>query len=151
MIIISDIPGRLRVRDRQLAEGARAGTIEEQVQAVAGVTGVTVNPRTGSLLVVYTPAAAVVAEIRALLAGLFGPAEASGAAGPCLRPLAGLLATATPLHRNSVKLGMIVSLLTSLIGVALGAEAVHIAAGVLFLATLAVHLFERRRLILIRG
>lgn len=139
MIITSIIPGRIRIRDQRLCSSDKAEQLRSDLLGMDGIGNVTVSPRTGSLLICCSSATETMQEIMAFLGKLFGQTEDTG------QQSSGLFAPNSRLHRNSVNLGMIISLLTSLIGVALGAETLHIAAGVLFLATLSIHLFERRR------
>ena len=52
------LPGRVRLYARPLAgNAALARQVEAELSAKAGVTGVRVNPTTGSLLIEYDPAA----------------------------------------------------------------------------------------------
>lgn len=149
MIITSIIPGRIRVRDQRLTLGGEAERLRSSLLAMPGVCNVIVAPRTGSLLITCCSATETMQQILALLTTVFGNAENSRNHNACR--CSELFSPPARLHKNTVNLGMIISLLTSLIGVALGAETLHIAAGVLFLATLSVHLFERRRAIYITG
>jgi hypothetical protein len=56
--VVHALPGRLRLRWPQLhSEPERAGEIADRLVREHGVLDVTVNPGTGSLLVVYDPAA----------------------------------------------------------------------------------------------
>lgn len=149
MIITSIIPGRIRIRDQRLTLGNEAEHLRSSLLAMPDVCGVTVAPRTGSLLITCSSATETMQQILAFLTTAFGGAESSSSHGACRGPE--LFSPTARLHKNTVNLGMIISLLTSLAGVALGAETLHIAAGVLFLAALSVHLFERRRAIYISG
>ncbi len=147
MIITSTIPGRIRIRDQRLTSTGQAEQIRTDLLTMHGVHDVTIASRTGSLLIIYTAATETMQQILAFLTTVFGNAEDSHIPGAC--HCSKLFSPTARLHKNAVNLGMIISLLTSLIGIVLGAETLHIAAGVLFLATLSVHLFERRRAILI--
>jgi hypothetical protein len=67
--LVHHVPGRLRLRSAALKGDARAGEgIQERLAVIAGVHSVTVNPKTGSLLLQYNPAAIAPGRIADLLA-----------------------------------------------------------------------------------
>lgn len=142
MTIVSNIPGRLRVRDQRLTGADKAKQVHDGLLALDGVTEVTVGLRTGSLLIVHSAAPSCVQGIMDLLTGMFGPEEENGytAGGYPFRP-SGLV----KLPGNELNFGMLAALLASMAGITIGPKKLHYAAGVLFLALSAIHLFERRR------
>lgn len=147
MIITSIIPGRIRIRDRQFYNTAQAERLRSDLLALDGIRDVTLSARTGSLLICCCSAAETMQKIVVFLDNQ--PGDLEGATQRTTCRCAELWSSNSRLHKNSVNMGMVISLLTSMIGVTLGAETLHIAAGVLFLATLAVHLYERRKAIYI--
>jgi hypothetical protein len=50
-----------------------------------------------------------------------------------------------PDKKTTVNLGMLASLVTSMLGILFDLKKLHVAAGILFLAFFGIHLFERRR------
>lgn len=145
MTITSKIPGRIRIRDQHLTRADRAEQVRTDLLAMNGVTEVTVGIRTGSLLIIYSTAHSCLQGIMELLTGLFGTAEESSDSSGCSFRAADLLAPGAPMRRNAVNLGMLASLLTSMVGIMVGLKKLHVAAGILFLAIFGVHVFERRR------
>ncbi len=59
MNIISYIPGRIRFRDNSLAQAEKADQITALFKSFSGITAVSVNMKTASLLVQYDPASGV--------------------------------------------------------------------------------------------
>ena len=143
MIITSDIPGRIRIRDQRLTRVDQAEEIRNDLLAMNGVTEVTVGIRTGSLLIVYS--AASLQGIMALLNGLFGAAEESSSSCDCSFRAVDFPALGAKMRKNAVNSGMLASLLISMIGIMVGLKKLHVAAGILFLGIFGIHIFERRR------
>ena len=143
MIITSDIPGRIRIRDQRLTRVDQAEEIRNDLLAMNGVTEVTVGIRTGSLLIVYS--AASLQGIMALLNGLFGAAEESSNSCDCSFRAVDFPALGAKMRKNAVNSGMLASLLISMIGIMVGLKKLHVAAGILFLGIFGIHIFERRR------
>lgn len=52
-MIVSFIPGRVRLRLKELKNEALAARVLPQIQAVPGITGVEIKAITGSLLIEY--------------------------------------------------------------------------------------------------
>jgi len=55
-VIVSFVPGRIRLRFNELKENAAAETAKARIMDTPGITAVEVNPLTGSLLVEYDQA-----------------------------------------------------------------------------------------------
>ena len=55
-MIVSFVPGRIRLRFNELKENAAAETAKARIMDTPGITAVEVNPLTGSLLVEYDQA-----------------------------------------------------------------------------------------------
>lgn len=66
-MITCHIPGRLRIRTPDLTVSDTARTVEQKLRDMPGVTGTTINLRTGSLLVLYDTAEVNPANVPALL------------------------------------------------------------------------------------
>jgi copper chaperone CopZ len=54
-VIVSYIPGRIRLRFRDLRDPLIAGTAAARIKAVPGITKVEIKPATGSLLIEFDP------------------------------------------------------------------------------------------------
>jgi hypothetical protein len=54
-MIVSFCHGRIRLRFKELKDAAAAALAQARIQETPGITGVEINPRTGSLLVEYDP------------------------------------------------------------------------------------------------
>jgi len=55
-MIVSFIPGRIRLRFKELKDTEAAETVKERIRETPGITKVEINPVTGSVLVEYDPA-----------------------------------------------------------------------------------------------
>lgn len=144
MVITSSIDGRVRFRDPRLCMRDIAQAVQDAVAALPGVVSVAINERVGSLLVMYSKAKAGLESIIDRVSDLLGPLAQEVAAS------AKRLATATAgvvknIRRPLLNLGMLFSLMASLIGAIIDAEILHVAAGALFLAVVGIHVYERRR------
>jgi len=146
MTITSDIPGRIRIRDQRLTRADKSEQVRNDLLAINGVTEVTVNHRTGSLLIVYSPAQSCLQGIMELLDGMFGAEEEKNISSrACSFRTAGMSAFGARMQKNAVNFGMLTALLTSMVGIMIGLKKLHYAAGVLFLGFFGIHIFERRR------
>lgn len=145
MTITSNIPGRIRITDQRLTRADRAEQLRSELLAMNGVTEVTINVRTGSLLVVYSAAQSCLQGIMELITGMFGAAEESAGSCGCSFRAAEMLAPGAPMRRKAVNYGMLASLLASMVGIVVGLKKLHYAAGFIFLAFFGIHVFERRR------
>ena len=146
MQIASSIDGRVRIRDQQLTRTDVASAIEAKLSALPGVAQVSVNGKIGSLLVVYSAAAVTLKEIMKTISTLLGETELPlretrnerAESVFRIRPLT------LPGKRSIVNMGMLASLVTSMVGIMIGLKKLHYAAGVVFLAFFGIHIFERR-------
>ena len=157
MVIASCIDGRLRIRDDLLRNASAADAVRRVLLAAPGVREVSVNPRAGSLLILYHQAQTTLRKITDLLSRYLLPERAAPASldkrsVPERRShnrRAGLPTRRSALlpriRRQAVNLGMLSALLVSMAGAVLGAKMLHIVAGVVFLGVLAIHLFDQRR------
>ena len=145
MTITSCIDGRMRVRDGTLRNAAVAGSLSRLLSATPGVREVSANPRAGSLLILFQQAKSTLREITTLLER-FLPAEASASPAPATQKArAGRpRRTAAAVRRQAVNFGMLAALLASLAGAALGAKALHIIAGLVFVGFFGLHFFDKK-------
>ena len=152
MTITSCIDGRIRVRDGLLRNSTVAGSLSRLLLETPGVREVSANPRAGSLLILFQQARTTLGEITALLAR-FLPEEAStspsSAPAPAAKARTGRprRATTAAVRRQAVNLGMLAALLASLAGAALGAKALHIIAGLVFVGFFGLHFLDKKHFI----
>jgi hypothetical protein len=161
MVIASCIDGRLRVRDELLRNAAAADAVRRVLLAAPGVRQVSANPRAGSLLIIYQQAQTTLRKITDLLNRYLLPESSVPASlterSPTERrshdrrigPPTRRSELFPRIRRQAVNLGMLAALLVSMAGAVLGAKMLHIVAGVVFLGVLAIHLFEKRRSLLV--
>ena len=55
-MIVSFVPGRIRLRFKELKESEAAETAEARIKETPGITKVEINRLTGSILIEYDPA-----------------------------------------------------------------------------------------------
>lgn len=138
-MIVSYIPGRVRLRASALKDPENMQTILDMAKGFEGITSVTPNPATGSLLVLYDPGV-ISEEMLTQAAAAFEdqfPEEPQPACGPgialpdCLQGQRG---------ENRMLLGAMGMTVGAL---AFGARA-HAVIGGLFCLLAAKHIYERR-------
>lgn len=138
----SRLPGRLRLRARELRQARRNGSLCAELRGWDAVVSVEGNPATGGILLCYDASrvdqAAMEARIADHLAAMLESAQASASASP--EKEAGL--TLWRMNRYA-KLGMLGSLTGTLLALAVGKK-LHAALGALHLAFLMVHLANHR-------
>ncbi|WP_156920882.1 heavy metal translocating P-type ATPase [Fundidesulfovibrio putealis] len=76
--VVHDMPGRLRLRYAPPALAGQLASRLEKAHALKGVDSVSVNPRSGSVLVHYAPQA----HLREAILGIFSESLPAGAAAP---------------------------------------------------------------------
>lgn len=143
-MVTSSIDGRIRIRDGSLCDAGKASVVEAALKTTTGVKSAAVNCRTGSLLVEYDPARLGTTEILEV-AGLKEDAPTHSPAAP-KRPLTEREIRAR--NMRIAKRGMLGSLAALLAFAAVDRERAHIAAGGLFVAFNAYHLYTYRRRLL---
>lgn len=146
MIISCSFAGRLRVRDKRLKNPQKIEEIRGSLAPFGEICEMEFNAEVGSLLVLYNPSPGVGDEITAALERLL-PSEGVEAAPGCSVALPEWFPFPSVAldQRKLVKSGMLASLLSSLIGVVLGKEKLHVISGLLFLGFLTAHLSSKRR------
>ena len=153
--ITSFVDGRVRVRHPALHDATQAAQVRELLGLMPGIVSVTVNSRTGSLLLVYDPAQLSkedlirLGEQWAWQSGESVPsAKLPELCTPSCAPSAlGSLFRGYGRRRMSrcVNMGMLTSLGASLAFGMTGRMAGHVAAGGLFVLFNVVHLYMYRR------
>lgn len=146
----SRLPGRLRLRARELRQTRRNGALCEELRGWNGVVSVEGNPATGGILLCYDAGrvdqAAMEARLADHLATMLESGQTSSStipekeAGTIPEKEAGL--TLWRMNRYA-KLGMLGSLTGTLLALAVGKK-LHAALGALHLAFLMVHLANHR-------
>ena len=148
MVVTSHIEGRVRIRDEGLKEEALLTKVREALLDNPGIANVEANPRVGSLLVLYSSPLTGVERIQQIISGFLGEGEPVAPAG-----LAGIarifekVPRAIPERARKIagNVGMLASLVLSVIAAVLDLKKLHILAGVIFLAIFGAHLYERRQ------
>lgn len=134
--VVAAIPGRIRVRDRLLAQGDRLERLREAAATRPGVTAVRTNPGSGSLVVHYDAARVAPEAMEKWLENrvdreLHRPLPRSGRS----RRMA---------INRAAKATMLASLAATLALAATGNKRGHTLAGLGFVSALAVHLAVHR-------
>jgi len=140
-MIVSSIPGRMRLRSHALRAGLRLERLRADIAAMDGVKSMEWNRRVGSLLIHYDAAKTTrddfEVRVRAAL-------EKISAAGQCTQKV-GAGGTARVRANRWAKRGMLASLAVSLVLAGAGLKRWHALTGILFLHALGVHLWAHRR------
>lgn len=139
-MVVCETEGRIRFRDAALKAEDISNTVREALLKTTGVLRVEANRRIGSLLVLYDKACLTVKGILEKVAQALGVDIEKVRSD--LKKLEKTIST--PQYRRYVKRGMLGTL-----GVALGVvffwEGLHVAAGAVFTALLAAHLYQNRK------
>ena len=154
-LIVSSIPGRLRLRVRDL-DAERAATLPVAIEAIAalpGVREVTDNPRTASVLIHYDSRILSQTSMETAVLTLLG---ADHTIAPAVTEAAGVEAAKTRppqatwrAHINrGAKLGTMAAMAVSLLALLARYKRVHARAGILALVFASVHLYIQRRRLL---
>jgi hypothetical protein len=149
MTITSYLPGRIRVRDNRFTIAAEAGQITGLLKNLHGITGISVNSRTASLLVQYDPASGVEELLRTQLglpqaARNVKPVQRRHSSGK--KQVACLSVNDIPVtYRQFLNYGMMATFAVSGIGIALHYRKLHALAGFLFFGLSGLHMYNKRR------
>ena len=154
-LIVSSIPGRLRLRVRDLdpEQAAALPVAIESIAALPGVREVTDNPRTTSVLIHYDSRMLSQTSMETAVLTLLG---ADDTIAPAVTEAAGVEATKVRspqtkwrAHINrSAKLGTMAAMTVSLLALLARYKRVHAKAGILALVFVSVHLYIQRRRLL---
>ncbi len=154
MVVSSLLDGRVRIRDEGLKREQLASRIREALLATPGVSVVEANPRTGSLLVIFSAALTAVEKILKTVSDLLGSTEnlnggVEAAKSSGILPLGSKMSFTIPpgAKRRLVNLGMLVSLALSLAAAVFGFKKLHILAGIVFVALFGDHFYQKREVL----
>lgn len=137
--IVSSLPGRIRVRDKQLRDQARLNALKNELLKIPAITELQCNVRTGSVVVNFDPSAIEIATLENKL---------DLAVDKILTdPLTPPLLTKKTINRYN-KISMVGSLAVSLAFATARRKRWrrwHALTGYLFVANLGVHLYLYRK------
>jgi len=139
-MMVSFIDGRVRLRSPALRSEKVLEELKGSLAAYAGVTKIESNARTGSLLVLYDPAAISRERLDMAVAWL-----ESRFPVPTPRHSRGHAALSAPALRKLENRLLCGSALMALAGAVSRAQSVHIAGGILFFLLAGRHLYTRRK------
>jgi len=145
-MIVSFIDGRIRMRGEYLKNPAVIDAIE-RIAKINGVRDVSANRRTGSVLILYDIAVIRLEQVLSLFPG-FTYLSAALMPHQASRKIAGAIYESPLLSIDSLRIintGMFAVLGLSMFGAIVGSMAVHVAAGLVFLGFLAMHIFRYRK------
>lgn len=153
MVVASVLDGRIRVRDEGLKKEPLLSRVREALLETPGVAAVEVNPRVGSLLVLFDAALAAAQRLLQVVSDLLGqplPAEepAAAAQGTPGRFFARKVsfALSPALKKRVINIGMLASLLLSVAAAVFHFKKLHVLTGIVFLALFGDHYYQRRSL-----
>ncbi len=135
------IDGRVRVRHPALRHEKNAAPLRELLGCLPGMNRITINPRTGSLLLEYDPSLLSREDLLSL-AGHWEPVDATEKPARPRRKTSMFTRARIIRHTNRI---MLLSLAASVGLAAMGRERGHIVAGGIFLLFNALHLHTFRK------
>ncbi|MBI5586222.1 MAG: hypothetical protein HY892_20625 [Deltaproteobacteria bacterium] len=151
MVVASRIAGRLRIRSEALKQEPRLLAVREALLATPGVGGVEANPRVGSLLVLYSEAATKAEEILKVVSNSLESGPGPGSAGERRRksvegpPTCRATLTMKLARKRKIrKVGLLTSLALNLLGAIFDLKKLHLPAGLIFVALVGDHVYQRR-------
>ncbi len=130
-MIASFVEGRIRIRDEKLKSISAVSHIERKLSQFKGITDVSINRRSRSLLILYDKAILKLEQLLHVLADYLDAAKTE-----CRKYAVSIT------DRKIVNRAMLASLTLSMFGAAIDITAVHIIAGIVFLGFLGLHLFR---------
>ncbi len=148
MTITSYIPGRVRIRDERLADGADAESLSNMLKQLPGIINITTNHRTSSMLIKYDPASGVekLLQSHCDLVNTEDPARPTKKQHSCSRKKSSSSANCLPFsYRQFLNYGMMITFAASGLGIVLHYRKLHKAAGFLFFGLSALHMYNKRR------
>jgi hypothetical protein len=138
-MIASFVEGRIRLRDEKLKNRAVVDEIQKRAAQLRGISDVSINQRTGSLLIFYDRVVLRLEQALHILTDYFDAAKTE-----CRKYAVSITTNIT--NRKIVNLGMLASLALSMFGAALDIAVLHITAGIVFLGFLGLHLFRYKNM-----
>jgi hypothetical protein len=142
MTLVSDIEGRLRIRDKLLKDSYVADAARKDLLDSQGITHVSINFKVGSMLILYEPSQITRTDVENIVFQWLKPVVADENEATIFRSPAPRM---TMKRRKLVNTTMLSSLLVSLVLAALDAKKLHILSGLLFLSALGLHLSTKQR------
>ncbi|WP_333654145.1 HMA2 domain-containing protein [Dissulfurispira sp.] len=132
-MIVSFIEGRIRLRHEILKRPYAAEKIKKIFLSMKGVMDISMNHKTGGMLIIYDSGVLDIKDISRRLALLMDlrADDKKGFVYP----------------RKTVNAGMLASLIISLLGAATGKTALHIAAGIVFAGFAGAHTYKYRQML----
>ncbi len=140
-MITSAIDGRIRFRSPALRDQGQAERLQELLDSLEGVSLVSANPRTGSLLVEYLPS---VLDQQTVIDAVGLPKVEVAT-----RQRADRQSSSRQRYMRIAKRGMLASMAALLLFAVSDRERAHVAAGLAFLAFNAYHQYTYRRRLLV--
>jgi len=135
-VITSFIDGRIRIRDEKLKSISVVSHIQRTLSQFKGITDVSINRRSRSLLILYDKTILKLEQLLHVLADYLDAAKTE-----CRKYVVSLT------DRKIVNLAMLASLAVSMFGAAIDIAAVHIAGGIVFLGFLGLHFFRYKNIL----
>lgn len=144
MTITSYLPGRVRVRDQSLTNHRRASELHAILTLLPGVRSVSVNHRSGSMLVTYDPQHPMERQLRELLNATDGtPGSTVTNRRTIHRPPKKRTGYA-PSKRKLLNYGMMITMVLTGAGAALHMKKLHALAGFLFMGIAGLHMVDKQ-------
>jgi hypothetical protein len=146
-MITSFIDGRIRIRDEKLKSIAVVSHMEKRLSQLKGILNVSINQRTGSILIFYDRTVLRIEQALHVLADYLDIVRVV-----CKSRISSIAdrKIVNPVRRlcllNGVNLGMLASLAVSMFGAALDIAVLHITAGIVFLGFLGLHIFRYKNM-----
>jgi hypothetical protein len=134
-MIASFVAGRIRLRDEKLKNRAVVAEIQKRAAQLKGISDVSINQRTGSLLIFYDRVVLRLEQVLHILADYLDAAKTE-----CRKYAFSIT------NRKIVNLGMLASLAVSMFGAVLDIAVLHITAGIIFLGFLGLHIFRYKNM-----
>lgn len=133
-MIVSNLKGRLRLKDPLLRVKDIRRKVEELLNSLGGIRQYELNSRVGSLLIIYDPAIQKVDSLLKALRRVLPWIEREGSPKPS--------------ELKYLNIAMLFSLTLSILGALGGLWTFHLYFGLLFLASLGLHLYRYRKILL---
>ena len=148
MTVVSDIEGRLRIRDELLKDRSTAEAVSKALLSCRGVNEVSYSEKVGSLLIQYSGSNLGQTEIKNIIAGFLKESVGESTYGGRGIHVGRHPLSAISLNkRKLVHFGMLSSLAVSLLGASLDVKKLHLISGIVFIGVLGLHLSSKKRLL----
>ncbi len=150
-MIVSATPGRVRFRNSAITGSSFSSSVESRLKQKKGISKVTVNKNSGSILVEYDTASYSIDQVGELIReSLSLPAVQSSPTnsshiGNFLGAFSSVGKRPGKQMRNSLNSGLIASLLISMLAIVGDNKKLHIQAGLAFLVLVTKHTFDNKK------